>query len=112
MSVRRSVRRSVGRLVGLSVSQIVTQFSPLLPAVAVPIDESVVIQKGANPGDPTEITINCPDKVGLGCDLARTIFEFGLSVVKGGQSHTPLCLRTLHSGPPFWQRKDGHVSRA
>ncbi len=47
-------------------------------------DESVVVHRGKHEGDPSEITVNCPDKVGLGCDLARTVFEFGLSVVKGG----------------------------
>lgn len=47
-------------------------------------DEYVVVRKGKNLGDPSEVTINCPDKVGLGCDLARVVFEFGLSVTKGG----------------------------
>ncbi|XP_024400546.1 ACT domain-containing protein ACR9 [Physcomitrium patens] len=46
-------------------------------------DEYVVVRKGKNLGDPSEVTINCPDKVGLGCDLARVVFEFGLSVTKG-----------------------------
>eukprot|EP00271_Cylindrocystis_brebissonii_P006593 TRINITY_DN19366_c0_g1_i1.p1 TRINITY_DN19366_c0_g1~~TRINITY_DN19366_c0_g1_i1.p1 ORF type:complete len:436 (+),score=107.14 TRINITY_DN19366_c0_g1_i1:379-1686(+) len=54
--------------------------------MAIPSDETVILRKGPNPGDPTEITINCPDKVGLGCDLTRTIFEFGLSVVRGDLS--------------------------
>ncbi|CAM6024393.1 unnamed protein product [Sphagnum balticum] len=49
-------------------------------------DESVVVHRGKHEGDPSEITVNCPDKVGLGCDLARTVFEFGLSVVKGDLS--------------------------
>ncbi|XP_024391113.1 ACT domain-containing protein ACR9 isoform X2 [Physcomitrium patens] len=49
-------------------------------------DEYVVVRRGRNPGDPSEITINCPDKVGLGCDLARIVFEFGLSVTKGDMS--------------------------
>lgn len=47
-------------------------------------DEYVVVRRGKTLADPSEITINCPDKVGLGCDLARIVFEFGLSVVKGG----------------------------
>jgi len=47
-------------------------------------EEFVVVRRGLNPGDPSEITINCPDKVGLACDLARIVFEFGLSVTKGG----------------------------
>ncbi|CAK9249784.1 unnamed protein product [Sphagnum jensenii] len=46
-------------------------------------DEYVIVRRGKHEGDPSEITVNCPDKVGLGCDFARTVFEFGLSVVKG-----------------------------
>ncbi|KAG0570736.1 hypothetical protein KC19_6G184000 [Ceratodon purpureus] len=49
-------------------------------------EEYVVVRRGKDPGDPSEITINCPDKVGLGCDLARIVFEFGLSVTKGDLS--------------------------
>eukprot|EP00270_Netrium_digitus_P008340 TRINITY_DN2489_c0_g1_i2.p1 TRINITY_DN2489_c0_g1~~TRINITY_DN2489_c0_g1_i2.p1 ORF type:complete len:426 (-),score=28.51 TRINITY_DN2489_c0_g1_i2:218-1495(-) len=51
--------------------------------MAIPSEETVVVRKGAQPRDPTEITINCPDQVGLACDIARTIYEFGLSVTKG-----------------------------
>jgi hypothetical protein len=52
-------------------------------------DEFVIVRRGKHEGDPSEITVNCPDKVGLGCDFARTVFEFGLSVVKGGEfSHS------------------------
>ncbi|KAI3917133.1 hypothetical protein MKX01_003582 [Papaver californicum] len=29
------------------------------------------------------ITVNCPDKTGLGCDLCRIILFFGLNIVKG-----------------------------
>lgn len=48
-------------------------------------DELVVVSAGEQPEDDlTEITINCPDKVGLGCDIARTVFEFGLSITRGG----------------------------
>jgi hypothetical protein len=49
-------------------------------------DEYVIVRRGKHEGDPSEITVNCPDKVGLGCDFARTVFEFGLSVVKGDLS--------------------------
>lgn len=47
-------------------------------------DDFVVVREGQHPGELTEITVNCPDKVGLGCDVTRLVFEFGLSVVKGG----------------------------
>ncbi|THG11426.1 hypothetical protein TEA_017131 [Camellia sinensis var. sinensis] len=46
-------------------------------------DDAVLVQKGKNPGDPHVITINCPDKTGLGCDIFRTILDFGLYITKG-----------------------------
>nr|XP_024378090.1 ACT domain-containing protein ACR9-like isoform X3 [Physcomitrium patens] len=47
-------------------------------------DEFVVVSVGEQPEvDLTEITINCPDKVGLGCDIARIVFEFGVSITRG-----------------------------
>lgn len=53
-------------------------------------EEHVVVRKGSKPGDLTEITINCADKVGLACDLTRILFEFGLHVTKGGTLFTLL----------------------
>eukprot|EP00249_Psilotum_nudum_P013587 c24410_g1_i4 orf=284-1642(+) len=47
-----------------------------------PSDEIVAIRLGQNRGDPSVITINCPDQLGLGCDVSRIIFEFGLRVVR------------------------------
>ncbi|CAK9256508.1 unnamed protein product [Sphagnum jensenii] len=52
-------------------------------AAGVAGNEIVNVRRGHHQGDPSELTINCPDKVGLGCDFARIVFEFGLSVVKG-----------------------------
>ncbi|CAM8924534.1 unnamed protein product [Rhodiola kirilowii] len=47
-------------------------------------EDAVVIKEADNkPGAPTEITVNCPDKTGLGCDLCRIILLFGLSISKG-----------------------------
>ncbi|KAJ9160090.1 hypothetical protein P3X46_025524 [Hevea brasiliensis] len=45
-------------------------------------DDVVLIQQPRSPGDPTVITVNCPDKPGLGCDLCRIILEFGLSITR------------------------------
>eukprot|EP01018_Ginkgo_biloba_P031220 Gb_38010 [translate_table: standard] len=53
---------------------------------AAPSDEVVAIRLGQNQGDPSVITVNCLDKIGLSCDLARVIFESGLSVVRGDLS--------------------------
>ncbi len=58
-------------------------------AAAVAGNEIVNVRRGHHQGDPSELTINCPDKVGLGCDFARIVFEFGLSVVKGGKQAEP-----------------------
>ncbi|CAH9104106.1 unnamed protein product [Cuscuta epithymum] len=47
------------------------------------LDDVVIIEHGKNSGDPTVVTVNCPDKAGLGCDLCRIILEFGLYVTRG-----------------------------
>lgn len=31
-----------------------------------------------------EIIINCLDKVGFGCDIVCIVFEFGVSIIRGG----------------------------
>ncbi|KAB1216305.1 Bifunctional uridylyltransferase/uridylyl-removing enzyme [Morella rubra] len=49
-------------------------------------DDVVVIQKAKQPGEPCVITINCPDKTGLGCDICSIILEFGLYITKGDVS--------------------------
>lgn len=47
-------------------------------------DDVVVIEQSKKPGDPTHVvTVNCPDKAGLGCDLLRIVLEFGLYVTRG-----------------------------
>ncbi|KAJ1376589.1 ACT domain [Sesbania bispinosa] len=49
-------------------------------------DDVVQIQQGNKPGDPFVITVNCPDKTGLACDICRIILDFGLCIVKGDAS--------------------------
>ncbi|CBI31402.3 hypothetical protein VitviT2T_019506 [Vitis vinifera] len=49
-------------------------------------EDVVLIRQAEKPGDPTEITVNCPDKIGLGCDLCRIILRFGLSISRGDSS--------------------------
>ncbi|KAM0949474.1 putative [Protein-PII] uridylyltransferase [Dioscorea sansibarensis] len=49
-------------------------------------DDFVLIRQPETAGEPTVITVNCPDKTGLGCDLCRIILFFGLSVVRGDVS--------------------------
>ncbi|WCJ19569.1 ACT domain-containing protein [Euphorbia peplus] len=45
-------------------------------------DDVVLIQPAKSPGDPTIVTVSCPDKAGLGCDLCRIILEFGLLITR------------------------------
>jgi hypothetical protein len=53
--------------------------------MGIPFDDDVVlIQHGKEPGEPSVITVNCPDKAGLGCDLSRIILEFGLTIARAG----------------------------
>jgi hypothetical protein len=48
-------------------------------------DDAVQIQLGNKPGEPFIITVNCPDKTGLACDICRFILHFGLCILKGGR---------------------------
>lgn len=54
--------------------------------MGLPNDDSVLIRPPDNSGEPTVITVSCPDKTGLGCDLCRVILFFGLSIVRGDVS--------------------------
>ncbi|KAL6624806.1 hypothetical protein ACP70R_032127 [Stipagrostis hirtigluma subsp. patula] len=49
-------------------------------------DDAVVLQVAAAEGEETVVTVNCPDEAGLGCDLCRTILEFGLRITRGDVS--------------------------
>ncbi|GAU43513.1 hypothetical protein TSUD_399070 [Trifolium subterraneum] len=49
-------------------------------------DDVVIIRPPEKEGDPTVVTVNCPDKTGLGCDLCRIILFFGLNIVRGDVS--------------------------
>ncbi|CAH2065267.1 unnamed protein product [Thlaspi arvense] len=46
-------------------------------------EDAVVIQKAKKAGEAHVITVNCPDRTGLGCDICRIILEFGLYIEKG-----------------------------
>ncbi|KAG1355006.1 ACT domain-containing protein ACR10 [Cocos nucifera] len=54
--------------------------------MGIPSDDVVTIRQPESPGEPSVITISCPDKTGLGCDLCRVILFFGLSIVRGDVS--------------------------
>lgn len=63
-------------------------------------DDVVMIRQSEKEGEPSVITVNCPDKTGLGCDLCRLILFFGLSIVRVGMPlsllnsicQIPICL--------------------
>lgn len=55
-------------------------------------EDSVVISEPKKAGEFTVITVNCPDRTGLGCDLCRIILLFGLTISRGGKIITPLYL--------------------
>ncbi|CAH8267573.1 unnamed protein product [Arabidopsis lyrata] len=46
-------------------------------------EDTVVIEMGKKIGDAHVITVNCPDRTGLGCDICRIILDFGLYITKG-----------------------------
>ncbi|KAE8670666.1 ACT domain-containing protein ACR9 [Hibiscus syriacus] len=46
-------------------------------------EDVVVVSPAEKAGDPTVISVNCPDKTGLGCDLCRITLLFGLSITRG-----------------------------
>ncbi|KAI3799246.1 hypothetical protein L1987_34538 [Smallanthus sonchifolius] len=89
-AIRRLARRGgVKRISGLIYEETRDsgcwsfQAAGAVPDIGRPSDDEVVIQKGKNQGDPFVITVNCPDKAGLGCDICWIILDFGLYIVKG-----------------------------
>ncbi|KAF6140294.1 hypothetical protein GIB67_000342 [Kingdonia uniflora] len=54
--------------------------------MGIPYDDVVLVKQPEKVEDPSVITVNCPDKTGLGCDLCRILLFFGLSIVKGDVS--------------------------
>lgn len=57
--------------------------------MGIPYDDVVMIRESEKEGEATVITVNCPDKTGLGCDLCRIILFFGLTIFRGG-TYIPL----------------------
>lgn len=54
-------------------------------------EDAVLIKEAEKEGAHTVITVNCPDKTGLGCDLCRIILLFGLSIARGGIAINTFC---------------------
>ncbi|GJU28795.1 ACT domain-containing protein ACR9-like protein [Tanacetum coccineum] len=51
--------------------------------VVMSYEDVVLVEENKVCGEPTVVTVNCPDKAGLGCDLVRNVLEFGLYVTRG-----------------------------
>lgn len=47
-------------------------------------EDVVLIEESKSESEEKVVTVNCPDKAGLGCDLLRIVLEFGLYVKRGG----------------------------
>lgn len=54
-------------------------------------EDAVLIKEAEGENEHTVITVNCPDKTGLGCDLCRIILLFGLSIARGGMMCNLYC---------------------
>lgn len=65
-------------------------------------DDVVLIRQAEKEGDPAVITVNCPDKTGLGCDLCRIILFFGLNIVRGGNNKKVSFFFFLGYNVPFF----------
>jgi len=50
--------------------------------MGIPFDDVVTLRHPTKLGDPSEITVNCPDKLGLGCDLFRILLFFGMKITR------------------------------
>lgn len=59
-------------------------------AGAAVVEDAVVMELAAAEGEDSVVTVNCPDQAGLGCDLCRTILEFGLRITRGGEQRLPI----------------------
>jgi len=47
-------------------------------------DDVVIMREPEKEGETTIITVNCPDKTGLGSDLCRIILFFHLTILRAG----------------------------
>ena len=52
-------------------------------------EDVVFVSQTEKAKDATVITIDCPDKNGIGYDLCRVILLFGLSISRGGKDLFP-----------------------
>lgn len=65
-------------------------------------DDAVIIRQSEGEEEPSVITVNCPDKTGLGCDLCHIILFFGLTVVRIGMFFEPMIQLIAIACHRFW----------
>ncbi|KAG2311923.1 hypothetical protein Bca52824_023480 [Brassica carinata] len=46
-------------------------------------EDTIVIEMGKKAGEPHVITVNCPNRTGLGCDICIVVLNFGFYIKKG-----------------------------
>ncbi|KAJ9548292.1 hypothetical protein OSB04_020835 [Centaurea solstitialis] len=83
------------------------QAAGAVPDMGMPSDDAVVIQRGKKQGEPFVITVNCPDKTGLGCDICWIILDFGIFIVKGdsiASLELGVCITTKPGYDQFYNR--------
>ncbi|CAA0820552.1 Unknown protein [Striga hermonthica] len=73
----------IKRQLGLEHLEVVSNADGKRDEMGIIYEDAVLIKEAVSEGEHTVITVNCPDKTGLGCDLCRVILLFGLSIVRG-----------------------------
>jgi hypothetical protein len=58
-------------------------------------DDVVIIREPEKQDEATIITVNCPDKTGLGSDLCRIILFFHITILRGGNTYSKSNLSIL-----------------
>lgn len=94
-SGRGRIRRNLGGIFRVGAADSSAGYDRGRWSIGMASDDAVAIQVAKRAGEPSVITINCPDQTGLGCDLCRTILEFGLCIARAGDSTILLVLFLL-----------------
>ena len=74
------------------------------------VEQYVQIRPSAQTQNEAICRVTCPDKTGLGADLARTIFDFGLVIVKGDfatDGQWAFVLLTIYAPPSTHELQQG-----
>jgi len=78
------------------------------------VEQYVQIRPSAQTQNEAICRVTCPDKTGLGADLARTIFDFGLVIVKGDfatDGQWAFVLLTIYAPPSTHELQQGGIGK-